>query len=165
MLTIKLEHNWIALYVFVWLVVVSSPAMGLDGTKALHQYVHRKWGIDDGLSQLSVTAVLQTDDGYIWIGTQEGLARFDGQRFTNYHAGDPEVMKTDEVTALAETSDRSLWIGTNGSGVLRYRNGRFEAFGPSYSCARDTGLTWNYNYVLTNTGHTIVLHMLSSVFL
>ena len=60
----------------------AGNAYALDPTKAISQYVHALWDSDNGLPQNSVNAVIQTRDGYIWFGTQEGLVRFDGVRFT-----------------------------------------------------------------------------------
>lgn len=54
----------------------------IDADKSIGQYVHRVWQREQGLPQQSVVGLAQSDDGYLWIGTQEGLARFDGVRFT-----------------------------------------------------------------------------------
>src|SRR5687767_12129344 len=61
-----------------------ASAAALDPAKAIAQYVHMVWDGDHGLPQNSVSAIVQTRDGYIWFGTQEGLVRFDGVRFTVY---------------------------------------------------------------------------------
>ena len=55
-----------------------QPASALDPTKALTQYVHSTWRTDDGLPQSSVEKILETKDDYLWVGTQAGIARFDG---------------------------------------------------------------------------------------
>src|SRR5215212_5220073 len=60
---------------------VAQPLFALDPSRALTQYVHDTWSTDVGLPQATVRALLQTRDGYLWIGTEEGLARFDGVRF------------------------------------------------------------------------------------
>ena len=59
-----------------------SAALALDPHRSLHQYVHRVWQTEHGLPQNTVFAIAQTPDGYLWVGTQEGLGRFDGVRFT-----------------------------------------------------------------------------------
>ena len=54
----------------------------LDPTKAITQYVRQTWQSGSGLPHNTVMAIAQTTDGYVWLGTEEGLARFDGDRFT-----------------------------------------------------------------------------------
>jgi ligand-binding sensor domain-containing protein len=60
--------------------LVSSSLFALDISKAITQYVHDSWGVEQGLPHGIVTAVTQTRDGYLWVGTKGGLARFDGIR-------------------------------------------------------------------------------------
>src|ERR1051325_2818736 len=62
---------------------ISSPS--LDPKKSINQYVHDVWTADNGLPQTSVQAIAQTADGYLWLGTQEGLCRFDGVRFALFN--------------------------------------------------------------------------------
>jgi len=103
----------------------ASPASPADD-RPYHQLVRDAWSVEQGLPQISGEALAQTPDGSIWIGTQRGLARFDGYEF--------RVFAPNEVPALGDqwiwclTVDRSgtLWIGT-GRGAARYRDGRFEA--------------------------------------
>ncbi len=104
---------------------LGTNAYALDPSKAISQYVHLVWDSDDGLPQNSVTAVVQTRDGYIWFGTQEGLVRFDGVRFTVYDKARESALETNHVTALAEDRNGVLWIGLNNGNVVRYADGRF----------------------------------------
>ncbi|HEY4416085.1 MAG TPA: two-component regulator propeller domain-containing protein [Verrucomicrobiae bacterium] len=87
------------------------------------QLVIRSWNTEMGLPQNSVNAIVQTLDGYLWLGTQEGLARFDGVRFTSFglQNGLPSV----EINALSEDHAGALWIGTGG-GLSRLADGKFE---------------------------------------
>ena len=103
-------------------------ALALDPTKAVTQYAHDSWSTESGLPQNSVWAVAETADGYLWVGTQEGLVRFDGVRFTIYDRENTDVFKTAEVTALLAGREGELWIGTRGGGLLRYAGGKFQAF-------------------------------------
>jgi ligand-binding sensor domain-containing protein/signal transduction histidine kinase len=83
----------------------------------------RTWTKQQGLPDDSVTAVLQTRDGYLWVGTSSGLARFDGMRFT---VMSPQDWKTNApicVTALCEDSSGKLWIGTQDNGLLCCHDG------------------------------------------
>ena len=77
------------------------------------------WNSSDGLPQNTVQAIAQTADGYIWIGTQEGLVRFDGVRFTSYSSSTHAAFRHDDIQDLAVTSDGDLWIATYGGGVIR----------------------------------------------
>lgn len=99
---------------------------GLDPDKALTQYSLDAWSTDEGLPQNTVNALVQGRDGYLWLGTYDGLARFDGLRFTVFHRRNTAGLKDNGVRALAEDRDGVLWIGTNGGGVTRYAQGRFE---------------------------------------
>lgn len=107
----------------------------LDPSTPLSQYGRDNWDSDSGLPQNSVQAILQTRDGYLWLGTQEGLVRFDGVRFTIFDTRNTPAMSDDWVQSLCQTRDGTLWIGTL-SGLLRYRQEKFEPFGPTTKIAR-----------------------------
>ena len=105
----------------------AAAALALDPAIPLSQYGHDVWTSDSGLPQNSITAILQTRDGYLWLGTQEGLVRFDGVRFTIFDTRNTPALSDDWVQSLAQTRDGTLWIGTM-SGLLRMREGVFETF-------------------------------------
>jgi ligand-binding sensor domain-containing protein/signal transduction histidine kinase len=88
-------------------------------------FVCRAWGTEAGLPQNTVNTIVQTHDGYLWLGTQGGLARFDGVRFAVY--GLTHGLPSVQVRALCEDGEGNLWIGTGG-GLCRMRDGRFENF-------------------------------------
>ena len=96
----------------------------LPPDRPLSQAVLDDWGRADGLPQLSVTALAQTADGFLWAGTQEGLARFDGLRFDAFDAVSGDLPAS-AVTALLADGD-ALWVGTRG-GAARRLNGVFES--------------------------------------
>ncbi len=102
-------------------------AFGLDPAKNLQQYMLRTWTSEQGLPQNSIRAMLQTRDGFLWIGTLGGLARFDGAGFVLYRAGTPDSIPSDSITGLAEDRDGSLWISSAG-GLTCYRNGHFRNY-------------------------------------
>ncbi len=104
-----------------------SAAPGLDPDLALTQYVLESWTEDDGLPHNAVMAVVQTRDGYIWLGTLGGLVRFDGVRFTVFDRSNTPDMASEFVRALAESSDGALWAGLDRGGLLRIMDGRIEA--------------------------------------
>ncbi len=105
--------------------VVTTTATALEPGKALTQYVHEVWTDRDGLPQSYVQALLQTRDGYLWIGTQEGLVRYDGQRFTVFDERSTPALPDSSVLALAEDADGTLWLALDGS-LATLRRRRFE---------------------------------------
>src|SRR5918995_765269 len=105
----------------------ASNASALDPAKVISQYVHAVWDSEHGLPQNSVSTIVQTRDGYIWFGTQEGLVRFDGVRFTIYDKTREPAFQHNFVTALVEDSVGALWIGFNDGSLVRRVDGRFSA--------------------------------------
>src|SRR5207247_5735394 len=91
------------------------------------QYSHRIWRMQDGLPQNRIQAISQTPDGYLWIGTPEGLVRFDGARFFLFDRSNTPAFRDDSILALIPSRNGGLWIGTEGGGLLHYRNGEFQA--------------------------------------
>ena len=105
---------------------VVPSARGLDPTKRVSQYVHDVWNTTDGLPQDSVNAMAQTPDGYLWVATQEGLARFDGLNFTTVDAYTTRGTLQNFVHTVFADRRGTLWAGASG-GLLRYDgNGRFS---------------------------------------
>ncbi len=103
------------------LLVTGFPAR--SASAPLPDFVFRSWNKQQGLPDDSVTAVLQTRDGYLWVGTSAGLARFDGLKFT---VMSPQGWKSNApicVTALGEDSKARLWIGTQDNGLFCFENG------------------------------------------
>src|SRR5579872_894554 len=111
-----------------FLFVGALPSRALEPAKDIHQYVHVVLRSQDGLPEKSVQAIVQTHDGYLWFGTQEGLARYDGHGFFTYNSANSPGLTSNFITALVETGNDSLWIGTYGGGLVQYREGRFHAF-------------------------------------
>ena len=94
-------------------------------------YVQRVWRTQDGLPENRIRAICQTPDGYLWIGTSGGLARFDGVRFVVYARFNTPTMTDDNIRALTVAKDGSLWIATDGGGLLHLQDGHFRSFGPN----------------------------------
>ncbi len=99
----------------------------LDPNKPIREYIHQAWQTGQGLPQNSVLAVAQTPDGYVWLGTEEGLVRFDGIRFTVFDKH-TSGLKDNVIQALLVDRNQNLWIGTNAGGLSRFRNGKFTAY-------------------------------------
>jgi signal transduction histidine kinase/ligand-binding sensor domain-containing protein/CheY-like chemotaxis protein len=102
--------------------------LALDPDKRLTQYTQDVWGLEQGLPQNTVQAVIRTRDGYIWAGTQEGLARFDGVEFKIFHKGNVRELSNSWVWSLFEDSKGNLWIGSFGGGLTRMKDGTFKTY-------------------------------------
>jgi signal transduction histidine kinase/CheY-like chemotaxis protein/ligand-binding sensor domain-containing protein len=92
-------------------------ALALDPARLLTQYVSDNWQIDRGLPQVQVDAIAQTANGYLWVATQEGLARFDGVRFAVFDRSNNDQMLVNVVLALKVDRQDRLWVGTR-AGLL-----------------------------------------------
>jgi ligand-binding sensor domain-containing protein len=118
------------LAVFAGLVAVVGPERALESAALdLHdnfdRVVKQAWKTEHGLPQSTVTSIEQSNDGYIWVGTFGGVARFDGVRFTIFDAGNTPGILNNRVTALLEDRERILWVGTEG-GLSRREHGRWS---------------------------------------
>jgi PAS domain S-box-containing protein len=107
---------------------LSIRAVSLDPKKAITQYIHNVWGAEQGLTQKDIWSVVQTRDGYIWIGTMEGLLRFDGVSFTLFDRRNTPELKQSYVQILFEDREGNLWIGTKGGGITRLCDGQFTSY-------------------------------------
>jgi len=106
---------------FFW----AAQASGLTPQETMTQLAHSAWGPKLGIA--SVAAITQTQDGYLWIGTSEGLFRFDGISFFRWQPRLGETIPGTGVTALCAGSDGSLWIGFN-DGVSRLHDGNLTSY-------------------------------------
>jgi len=111
-------------------------AVALDPEKTLTQYLHDVWQDDEGLPQNTVEAILQTADGYLWLGTHEGLVRFDGVEFKVFDKSNTLAFEEGHtIMALLEDRAGALWVGTNGGGLIRFSKGRFTLYGADVGLA------------------------------
>ncbi len=123
-------------------------------------YVVDVWGIEDGLPQSTVISILQTHDGYLWLGTLNGLARFDGLNFTIFDESNTHGLAGSRVLHLFEDQRENLWVGMeSGSISLIRNNGRVQSFElgrnasggravSSWACDDGNGTVW----MLTENG-------------
>jgi signal transduction histidine kinase/ligand-binding sensor domain-containing protein len=81
------------------------------------------WGTADGLPQSSAIALTQTRDGYLWLGTLNGLVRFDGNAFTCFNVNNTPGLPDNRVIFLFEDSRQTLWVGTDIGGLCAVKNG------------------------------------------
>lgn len=92
------------------------------------QYRFDSWTTDNGLPQVSVNAILQTRDGFLWMTTFGGLVRYDGLRFEVFNTGNTRGLKTSRLLRMLEDRDGNLWITAEGQGLVRYRDGLFTTY-------------------------------------
>src|ERR1700720_1515068 len=95
---------------------------------AIQGYGHQAWQAPEGLPQDSVQTILQTRDGFLWVGTERGLARFDGLRFDVFESKNPSGIKINYIEVLSESHDATLWIGTRDNGLIGMKNGKFAVY-------------------------------------
>jgi signal transduction histidine kinase/CheY-like chemotaxis protein/ligand-binding sensor domain-containing protein len=100
----------------------------VDPHKPITQYVHTVWRSEDGLPQNSIQTMLQAKDGYVWIGTQEGLVRFNGLEFKVFNKATTDAIRHNDVRALYQDREGALWVGTFGGGLARYKDGQFTSY-------------------------------------
>jgi PAS domain S-box-containing protein len=105
---------------------ICAPA--LDPGRSVSQYARDDWRVNDGLPDGDILCIRQTRDGYLWLATQRGLARFDGARFTLFDAANTRGLPSNLVLSLTETTDDALWLALAG-GVARLKQGTFTFFG------------------------------------
>lgn len=116
---------------FLWLIFL-LPCDVLSQTLSPHKvfgrYQQFVWQEQHGLPEDGIQSIVSTRDGYLWLGTQAGLARFDGTRFTVFDNSNTNEIKGSLFAALLEDRAGNLWIGTDGSGLNLYRDGKFSLY-------------------------------------
>ena len=114
------------------LLLAPAPAAAVDPERHISQYGHTAWRVFDGEIP-GFNAITQTTDGYIWLGTRDGLMRFDGVRFSLWKSADDEPLMA-VFTAMLGARDGSLWIGTL-NGLMHLKNGRLYTYTDPYAKA------------------------------
>jgi signal transduction histidine kinase/ligand-binding sensor domain-containing protein len=107
-------------------ICLTCPAHSIDPNRTMAQYLRERWGADRGFPAGSVTAIAQTRDGYLWVGTDKGLVRFDGSSFRAFPQATPTIFNIGGVQTLTADAEGNLWIVLPGTQVLRYSDGKFE---------------------------------------
>jgi PAS domain S-box-containing protein len=91
------------------------------------QFIIESWDSLKGLQQNTIIALAQSPDGFLWVGTQEGVARFDGVKFTPYNDTEQWIRQDLWVFAMTAAQDGSIWVAT-GVGLNRLKDGKFTAY-------------------------------------
>jgi ligand-binding sensor domain-containing protein/signal transduction histidine kinase len=94
-------------------------------------YQIESWQVEDGLPQSSVTSIVQTREGYLWLGTFNGLVRFDGMRFKVFNPNTAPGLPSGRIVQVFEDHERTLWVGAEEGLLVRYAHGGFETRAPA----------------------------------
>ena len=105
---------------------LAQTVSGIDPNRKLSQYISDQWGSSKGFPGGQVYAISQTGDGYLWIGAEKGLVRFDGLNFHLFQHANTPLLPVGPVRALVADAEGRLWIHFGGSRIFRYSNGKFE---------------------------------------
>lgn len=118
------------------LLLCGGAAAGLDPSKDFDHYTLDRWSVEEGLPQITVLAIVQSQEGYLYMGTYEGLARFDGVQFTVFDKDSTPAFKNNNVLALLEDRRGRLWVGTP-NGLLQYQGRNWRCFSTADGLSSD----------------------------
>ena len=139
-----------------------SSVFALNPALDVSQYAHTAWKIRDGFSKGRVTAMAQTPDGYLWLGTEFGLLRFDGVRNVPWQPQTGESLPDSYIRSLLSARDGTLWIGTF-KGLASWKNGMLTSYSELAGQTVDSliedreGSVWAAGQV-TPTGRLCAIH-------
>ncbi|MGA2249788.1 sensor histidine kinase [Terracidiphilus sp.] len=115
-----------------WLCAVMACLFlaGWPAAASAAEYHLKTWTVENGLPQNVIRGIAQTPDGYLWIATLDGLARFDGVRFTTFNKSNATGIASNRFSRMVQDRSGDLWLSTESGGLTRYHGGTFHSFGP-----------------------------------
>jgi signal transduction histidine kinase/ligand-binding sensor domain-containing protein len=131
--------------------VCSSAAQALNPDLDVSQYAHASWKVRDGFTPGTITKIVQTPDGYLWLGTEFGLYRFDGVRAIPWQAHLHEDFLSRHVYGLLAARDGTLWIGTD-RGAASLQNGKLTRY-PELDKQNITGFIQDHAGTIWSAGY------------
>src|SRR5262245_34055548 len=102
-------------------------ALALNPALAVSQYAHTAWKVREGFAKGEISSMAQTPDGYLWLGTEFGLLRFDGVRNVPWQPPPDQHLPSSQILTLLTTRDGTLWIGTS-KGLASWKDGRLKPY-------------------------------------
>src|SRR5215207_5280919 len=112
----------------VYMILVSCPsAFALNPELEVSQYAHTLWRIRDSFPKGEISSIAQTPDGYLWLGTESGLFRFDGVRHVQWRPPANQELPSNWIFSLLVTRDGTLWIGT-AKGLASWKDGKLTQY-------------------------------------
>jgi signal transduction histidine kinase/ligand-binding sensor domain-containing protein len=124
----RLQHYIVPGVVLAWMLLAWRPcAFALDPALDVSQYAHTVWKIREGFPKGAVRSIAQTPDGYLWLGTDFGLHRFDGVKNVLWRPPTGQQLPTNEIRCLLVTRDGTLWIGTT-KGLASWKDGKLTQY-------------------------------------
>ena len=119
--------NLAALFLLPVFFLFSFQLFALDPNKPLYHYQLDEWQLSHGIPHNWISAIAQTPDGYLWVGTYSGLAKYDGARFEIIEKIENEDLTERSILSLYTDKQGTLWIGTR-FGLVRYKDEAFKIF-------------------------------------
>ena len=111
-----------------WSIILVTALILRQARAGDSPFIVDSWSTEDGLRQSSVVALTQTHDGYLWLGTLNGLMRFDGNSLTPFNVHNTPGLPANQIVFLFEDSRNNLWIGTKPAGLCVIQNGKVKNF-------------------------------------
>jgi signal transduction histidine kinase/ligand-binding sensor domain-containing protein/CheY-like chemotaxis protein len=105
--------------------ICGGQLSGVTDSRKTPSFVRETWTARDGLPINSITQIIQSRTGYIWLATFDGLVRFDGVKFTVFNTANSEGIPSNRIVRVFETRDTTLWAVSEAGQLVKYRNGRF----------------------------------------
>src|SRR5262245_45491348 len=105
----------------------STCAIALNPDLDMSQYSHTSWKIRDGFTKGVISTIAQTSDGYLWLGTEFGLLRFDGVRTVSWQPPPGQQLPSSDISRLLVARDGTLWIGTS-KGLASWKDGKLTQY-------------------------------------
>ena len=105
----------------------SPNSLALDPTLDINQYAHKAWRVRDGFFKSQICCMAQTPDGYLWLGTESGLLRFDGIRTVPFESPPNQPLPSNDIWSLLTTRDGTLWIGT-AKGLASWKGVKLQSY-------------------------------------